>query len=116
MDALDQQLLALLRADARTSVAQLAKELQVARGTIRSRIKRLESEGTITGYRVCRSLGASQRAARAEVAAVRSAVVTVNSYSKRGYPVFTAARTPNAVTVRRPSDVLPGCPLTYLNE
>jgi DNA-binding Lrp family transcriptional regulator len=53
MDALDQQLLALLRADARTSVAQLAKGLQVARGTIRSRIKRLESEGTITGYRVC---------------------------------------------------------------
>lgn len=53
MDALDQQLLALLRVDARTSVAQLAKALQVARGTIRNRIKRMENSGTITGYRVC---------------------------------------------------------------
>ncbi|MCV6904249.1 MAG: AsnC family transcriptional regulator, partial [Achromobacter xylosoxidans] len=34
MDTLDQQLLGLLRADARATVATLAKKLDVSRGTI----------------------------------------------------------------------------------
>jgi DNA-binding Lrp family transcriptional regulator len=49
---LDRQLLALLRVDARTSVADLAKKLDVSRGTARSRIKRLEESGLIVGYSV----------------------------------------------------------------
>ena len=53
MDALNQQLLALLRADARTSIAELAKALKVSRGTVRNRIKRLEESGLIVGYTVC---------------------------------------------------------------
>jgi DNA-binding Lrp family transcriptional regulator len=52
MDALDRRLLALLRADARTSVASLAKELGVARGTVQNRLARLERDGTIVGYSV----------------------------------------------------------------
>ncbi|MBV8502453.1 MAG: Lrp/AsnC family transcriptional regulator [Paucibacter sp.] len=52
MDALDQQLLALLRADARASVATLAARLKVARGTVSNRIARLEDQGVITGYTV----------------------------------------------------------------
>lgn len=52
MDSLDQQLLALLRIDARTTTATLAKKLGVSRGTIANRIARLEAEGVIVGYTV----------------------------------------------------------------
>ena len=52
MDDLDHQLIALLRADARTAVATLAKKLGVARGTVQNRIARLEADGTIAGYTV----------------------------------------------------------------
>lgn len=52
MDALDQQLIALLRRDARTNVAALAKKLDVSRGTVTNRIARLEDSGVIVGYTV----------------------------------------------------------------
>jgi DNA-binding Lrp family transcriptional regulator len=52
MDDLDHRLLALLRGDARTSVASLAKQLGVARGTVQNRMARLEADGTIVGYTV----------------------------------------------------------------
>ena len=52
MDALDRRLLALLRANARASIASLAKELGVARGTVQNRLARLERDGTIVGYSV----------------------------------------------------------------
>ena len=52
MDDTDRQLLGLLRHNARTSIASLAKALKVSRGTVQNRLRRLESEGTITGYTV----------------------------------------------------------------
>ena len=52
MDALDQQLLALLRVDARASVATLAAKLKVSRGTVTNRIAKLEDSGVINGYTV----------------------------------------------------------------
>lgn len=52
MDDLDHRLLALLRGDARASVASLAKKLDVARGTVQNRMARLEADGTIAGYTV----------------------------------------------------------------
>jgi DNA-binding Lrp family transcriptional regulator len=52
MDEIDRKLLALLRENARTPVASLAKSLRVARGTVQNRIARLEREGTILGYTV----------------------------------------------------------------
>ena len=52
MDSLDQQLIALLRADARAAVATLAGKLKVSRGTVTNRIAKLEDEGLITGYTV----------------------------------------------------------------
>jgi DNA-binding Lrp family transcriptional regulator len=52
MDDTDRQLIALLRNDARASVASLAKQLGVARGTVQNRMARLESTGTIVGYTV----------------------------------------------------------------
>lgn len=52
MDDTDQKLVALLRDNARTSVASLAKKLRVARGTVQNRLSRLEADGTIVGYTV----------------------------------------------------------------
>jgi len=50
MDSLDMQLIALLRTNARTSVATLANKLGVSRGTVTNRITRLEDGGVIVGY------------------------------------------------------------------
>ena len=52
MDGLDRRLLALLRENARASIASLAKKLGVARGTVQNRLARLENDGTIVGYSV----------------------------------------------------------------
>ena len=52
MDATDQELIALLRKDARTSVATLANKLKVSRGTVTNRITKLEDAGVIVGYTV----------------------------------------------------------------
>lgn len=52
MDTLDQQLMALLRLDARATVATLAHKLKVSRGTVTNRIAKLEDTGVIVGYTV----------------------------------------------------------------
>jgi DNA-binding Lrp family transcriptional regulator len=52
VDDTDRQLIALLRDDARASVASLAKTLRVARGTVQNRLTRMEADGTIVGYTV----------------------------------------------------------------
>jgi DNA-binding Lrp family transcriptional regulator len=50
MDQIDQRLIALLRHNARESVATLVARLQVSRGTVTNRLRRLEDEGVIVGY------------------------------------------------------------------
>lgn len=52
LDDTDRELIALLRDDARTPVATLAKKLRVARGTVQNRLARLERSGVIVGYTV----------------------------------------------------------------
>ncbi len=52
MDETDQQLISLLRKDARTSVATLANKLGVSRGTVSNRVTKLEDTGIIVGYTV----------------------------------------------------------------
>ncbi len=52
MDDLDQQLIALLRQDARLSVADLAHKLRVSRGTVNNRMRKLEDQQVIVGYTV----------------------------------------------------------------
>jgi len=52
MSSTDHELLALLRANARASVADLAHRLGVSRGTVTNRIARLEDAGVIVGYTV----------------------------------------------------------------
>ncbi len=50
LDALDIDLLAALRDNTRVGVLELARTLQVARGTVQARLDRLERAGVITGY------------------------------------------------------------------
>jgi DNA-binding Lrp family transcriptional regulator len=52
MDAIDMQLIAALRENARASTAQLAREVGRSRTSVQSRIERLEHEGVILGYGV----------------------------------------------------------------
>lgn len=47
LDDLDQQLIAILSKDARVSNRKIAIELGITEGTVRGRIKRLQSEGQI---------------------------------------------------------------------
>ncbi|MBL4917476.1 Lrp/AsnC family transcriptional regulator [Szabonella alba] len=62
MDDLDRNILGLLGADARMSVAVLARRLKVARSTIQARLERLETTGIIAGYTV--KLGEAGRQGR----------------------------------------------------
>ena len=48
----DQELLSLLRENARASTAELARRLKLSRTTVQSRIERLERQGVIAGYTV----------------------------------------------------------------
>ncbi|RJE72408.1 AsnC family transcriptional regulator [Pseudoalteromonas sp. MSK9-3] len=48
----DEKLIALLRTNARSSISDLARGLDVSRSTVQSRLLKLEQSGVITGYRV----------------------------------------------------------------
>ena len=50
MDEIDRKLVALLRADARTPMASLARALKVSRGTVQNRIDRMVDKGIILGF------------------------------------------------------------------
>lgn len=52
MDDLDRRLVALLRDNARTPTAGLAKQLKVSRGTVQNRLDRLQAAGTLLGYTI----------------------------------------------------------------
>jgi DNA-binding Lrp family transcriptional regulator len=52
MDDLDHRLLALMRNDARRSIASLASELDASRATIRARLDKLIRSGVISGFTI----------------------------------------------------------------
>lgn len=52
LDDTDQALLALLRDNARSSTAELARKLGLSRTTVQSRIERLERQRVIAGYTI----------------------------------------------------------------
>jgi DNA-binding Lrp family transcriptional regulator len=96
MDDTDRQLIALLRANARASVASLAKLLHVARGTVQNRMAKLEREGTIAGYTVRLKPQADQH----RIAALMSIAVEGNRADSvlrtlRGDPAVEALHTTN---------------------
>lgn len=52
IDALDREILAVLRADARTPVSEIARVVGLTAAPVARRIERLEQRGVIRGYRV----------------------------------------------------------------
>ncbi|MGI9270619.1 MAG: Lrp/AsnC family transcriptional regulator [Woeseiaceae bacterium] len=67
LDTKDQGLLAMLRADARTSVVDLAKRLGVSRATVQNRMRRLEDEHVILGYTIAMGPAVEAPAIRAHM-------------------------------------------------
>lgn len=65
VDDTDTRLIALLRQNARSSVATLAHRLGVSRGTVTNRLKKLEDEQLIVGYTVRLRPDAEPQAIRA---------------------------------------------------
>lgn len=59
LDALDRQLIELLKVNARLPMVKLAKALGCARSTAQLRLKALEDAGVIAGYTVSATLGRS---------------------------------------------------------
>jgi DNA-binding Lrp family transcriptional regulator len=96
MDDLDRRLISLLRENARTPVAVLAKKLTVARGTIQNRIARLERNGTIAGYtlRLRPQLGERRIAAMMTISVAGNAADAVLR-TLRGDPAVEALHTTN---------------------
>ena len=67
LDASDGTLLALLRQNARHSVAELSRALGISRASVYARIERLERRGIIAGYTVRLSSEFARRLIRAHV-------------------------------------------------
>ena len=78
MDELDRNILGLLGADARMSVATLSRRLKVARSTIQARLERLETSGVIAGYTL--KLGEAARQGRLRA----SVLLTIEPRSQAG--------------------------------
>ena len=92
LDDIDRKLIGLLRENARTSAASLAKSLQVARGTVQNRLAKLERDGTIAGYTIrVRPTIDEQRI---------TALMTISVEGNRIEPVMRALRAnPSIVTL-----------------
>jgi DNA-binding Lrp family transcriptional regulator len=75
---LNDQLLEILREDARISLADLSRKLKISRTTAYSRIKRLEDSGIIRGYTVRLSNSIDEKEVRAHVL-----VTSLQRYSGR---------------------------------
>ena len=67
LDALDEQLLALLRGDARRPVSSLARALKLSRAAVYTRLARLQKQGPIEGYTIKLAPDYDRRRIRAHV-------------------------------------------------
>lgn len=96
MDETDRKLITLLRADARTPVASLAKSLKVSRGTVQNRIDRLIAQGVILGFTLRLHASADAQRVRAimsiAVEGERSGAVL---RALRGFPEIQAVHMTN---------------------
>lgn len=96
MDDTDRRLIALLRDNARLSVASLAHALGVSRGTVQNRIDRMVARGTIQGFTV-------RVRADAEPARIRAITMIAVEGERtekiikllRGYPEIQSVHTTN---------------------
>ena len=96
MDDLDHRLISLLRGNARETIANLAKALHVARGTVLNRLRRLERDGMIIGYTVRLRPGSAEKG----ITALMTIAVASNRNESvlrelRGDPAVQALHTTN---------------------
>lgn len=75
---LDSDLLRLLEKDARASISVLAARLNVSRSTIRSRMEKLETDGTIQGYTIQYADDYAKSRVRAHVMLTTTTSNTIN--------------------------------------
>ena len=96
MDSLDLRLISLLRENARLSVAHLAKQLKVSRGTVQNRIDRLIEQRVLLGFTVRTTPEVAAHRVRAvmmiSVEGDRSDAILK---ALRGYPEVRALHTTN---------------------
>ena len=52
MDDLDEHIIEVLKKDSRCPFVEIAEQLQVSEGTIRSRVRRMTDDGTIKGFTI----------------------------------------------------------------
>lgn len=96
MDDTDRRLISLLRENARASVAGLAKQLKVSRGTVQNRMARLEKDAVIVGYTTKLRAEAEQHRIRAwMLVAVEANQVEDVLKSLRGDPGVAELHTTN---------------------
>ncbi len=89
LDETDKALLALLRANSREPVAELARKLALSRSTVKDRIAKLEKRGVIAGYTI--------RLSEAYVLGQVQAQVMIDSDPKYASAIVRALRTMPAV-------------------
>lgn len=61
MDRFDQKIIAVLRKNARQSVSAIAEQVSLSRPAVSERIKRMEEQGDILGYKVLTSTHVEER-------------------------------------------------------
>lgn len=96
LDHVDQQLIALLRENARAPTAALARRVGLSRTTVHSRLDRLERSGVITGY----SIRLAESAERGALHAYVMITLTPRSSARVAAEVrrFAAVRTLESVS------------------
>jgi DNA-binding Lrp family transcriptional regulator len=96
MDDIDRQLIAILRDDARTAVATLAKRLGVSRGTVQNRIARMMREGAILGFTLRLPPETDAHRVRAVMAiAIEGERSSAVMAALKGFPEIEAVHTTN---------------------
>jgi DNA-binding Lrp family transcriptional regulator len=96
MDDVDRQLIAILRDDARTAVATLAKRLGVSRGTVQNRIDRMMREGAMLGFTLRLPPESDAHRVRAVMAiAIEGERSSAVMAALKGFPEIEAVHTTN---------------------
>lgn len=95
MDTLDVRLVSLLRENARASVAALAKQLGVSRGTVQNRIDKLVESRVLLGFTVRTTAEAASHRIRAMTTIRTEGDADVVLKTLRGYPAVRALHTTN---------------------
>ena len=91
MDNLDKKLLSLLRSNARMPTSELARQLDISRSTVQSRLKRLQEKAVIAGYSIRLDSDYEKRLIRAHVLIkVAQRLTGKVSAFIRGIPEITA--------------------------